>query len=105
MKPVAAPIKVERAPNRFGDVKVFNGIVFKCRHCGRPTAVQRDVALKAWGERGVIQTVAAGLRCPYCRRRGMEGFLAPGKVGLGSEPPLTALVRELFALKPRGEVN
>jgi hypothetical protein len=95
----------EPAPERFGQLPLSRGIVFVCRNCRRPTATHRDSALRAWGERGMIAEASKRLRCPGCRKRGMDAYLAPRGAGLGSPTPLDKLVQAILALRPSGRVE
>ena len=93
------------APDRFGQTPVTRGYIFECLRCGRPFAVSRDAALRAWGERGVVAEAARRLRCSQCGGRGMRAMLAPARAGLGSKGPLERLLDALAALRPRGPVE
>ncbi len=98
----------EPVPERFGQVPRTRGLVFTCLRCGRPTAVSRDAALKAWGEQGRIAETAARIRCPYqhCRRRaGMAVSIAPIRARLGSKNEVDALLDAMQAVKPSGSVS
>jgi DNA-directed RNA polymerase subunit RPC12/RpoP len=96
----------EPAPARFGLIPDARGLVFTCRHCGRPYAVARDAALRAWGEQGRIAETATRIRCKQCGKRGMTAALAPAKAGLGSKADdVAALLAAIARIKPRGEVR
>lgn len=92
-------------PGRFGQLPRDRGLIFICRTCGRPHAVERDTLLRTWGERGVIADAARRLRCSVCRARGMKPVLSPTFANLGSPSPVDRLVQTIRALIPKGWVD
>lgn len=92
-------------PERFGQAAPTRGFVFTCRRCRRPVAISRDDALKAWGEQGIVAEVAAPTRCRYCRHRGVDITISPGRAKLGSQQAIDELVSTIGRLKPRGKVG
>lgn len=95
------------APERFGQLPTWAGVVFVCRACGWRRATTRDNCLKAWGERGETADAARKLRCGNCKRRGaIAPFLTPPQVGFGSKGgPIDRLVEAIRNLRVYGRVN
>lgn len=97
-------LQPQPAPLRFGQVPADEGIVFVCA-CGRPHGVRRDKALKAWGEQGRIQEVAARIRCKKCGKKRLRGYTVPAKAEMGSAAPIDVLIREIMELRPGRHID